>query len=101
MASERRVVTGAINTHEDVQVAAAIDERIKECERLIAWLRSLGELARVGVEGTGNYGAGVTRHLVDTGVELVEVSGPNRQLRRRRGTSDTVNAQVVARAALN
>jgi hypothetical protein len=29
----------------------------------LTWLRGHGELARVGVEGTGSYGAGLARHL--------------------------------------
>ncbi len=113
MASEQRVVTGGVDTHKDLHMAAAIDERGKildtapfgttsaECDRLIAWLRSFGELARVGVEGTGAYGVGVTRRLADAGVDVVEVNRPNRQMRRRRGKSDTVDAQAAARSALN
>ncbi|MHB1718847.1 MAG: IS110 family transposase, partial [Acidimicrobiales bacterium] len=60
-----------------------------------------GELAKVGVEGTGAYGAGLARHLATEGVEVVEVNRPNRQARRRRGKSDTVDAEAAARAALN
>jgi hypothetical protein len=39
------------------------------------------------VEGTGTYGAGLTRHLTQAGVTVVEVDRPNRQRRRRRGKS--------------
>ncbi|WP_420621726.1 transposase [Candidatus Poriferisodalis sp.] len=56
---------------------------------------------RVGVEGTGSYGVGLTRHLVGSGVEVVEVNRPNRQMRRRRGKSDVVDAEAAARAALS
>ncbi len=52
------------------------------------WLQSQGRIARVGVEGTGSYGAGLTRHLTKIGVEVVEVNRPNRQLRRRLGKTD-------------
>jgi len=31
--------------------------------KLYGWLNSFGPLARVGVEGTGAYGAGLARHL--------------------------------------
>ena len=58
-------------------------------------------MGRVGVEGTGSYGAGLTRHLAAAGVEVVEVNRPNRQTRRRRGKTDTVDAETAARAALN
>jgi transposase len=40
---------------------------------------SFGELERVGVEGTGSYGAGLTRHLHAEGVKVIEVDRPNRQ----------------------
>ena len=53
------------------------------------------------MEGTGSYGAGLARHLTTAGVEVVEVNRPNRQLRRLRGKTDTVDAEAAARAALN
>jgi hypothetical protein len=34
----------------------------------------------VGVEGTGSYGAGLTRHLLSRQVAVVEIDRPNRQL---------------------
>jgi len=55
----------------------------------------------VGVEGTGSYGAGLTRHLHDRGVRVVEVDRPNRQERRRAGKSDPLDAIEAARAALS
>ncbi len=58
-------------------------------------------MVRVGVEGTGSYGAGLTRHLEANDVEVLDVDRPNRQLRRLRGKSDTVDAEAAARAALN
>ena len=56
---------------------------------------------RVGVEGTGAYGAGLARYLAKAGVEVVEVDRPNRQTRRRKGKSDPVDAEAAARAALS
>jgi transposase len=67
---------------------------------LLRWMRSFGDLRRVGVEGTGSYGAGVTRHLTDADVEVVEVDRPDRTDRRRRGKSDMFDAIAAARAAL-
>ena len=63
------------------------------------WLRCCGRVERVGVEGTGSYGAGLARHLAREGVDVVEVTQPNRQLRRRRGKTDTVDAYAAACAA--
>ena len=113
MPGKTRVVVGGVDTHKDVHVAAVVDPTGKILDtagfsataagyrELIAWMRGFGEVARVGVEGTGAYGAGLTRHLADEGVSVVEVNRPNRQARRRRGKSDTVDAEAAARAALN
>ncbi len=64
-------------------------------------MEDFGTLVKVGVEGTGSYGAGLARHLQESGVEVVEVNRPNRQLRRQRGKSDPVDAESAARSALN
>jgi transposase len=66
---------------------------------LLGWLKSFGTPVRVGVEGTGSYGAGLARYLRRAGVEVVEVDRPNRQERRRKGKTDTVDAIEAARAA--
>jgi transposase len=55
--------------------------------RLIEWLRALGPVMLVGVEGTGSYGAGLTRSLQQAGLQVVEVDRPNRQARHRAGKS--------------
>jgi transposase len=44
-----------------------------EYRRLLGWLAGFGPVARVGVEGTGSYGAGLARYLRAAGVE---VAGP-------------------------
>jgi len=104
-------VTGGVDTHLDVHVAAALDHiggllgvesfpaDAAGYRRLLAWLASFGTVAVVGVEGTGSYGAGLTRHLLSQGVEVVEVDRPNRQERRRAGKSDPADAIEAARAA--
>jgi transposase len=108
---ETRVVTGGVDTHLDVHVAAALDEiggllGVESFEasgagndKLLGWLQAFGPVIRVGVEGTGSYGAGRARLLRCAGVEVVEVDRPNRQARRRRGKSDAVDAVEAARAA--
>jgi transposase len=113
MANEERVVIGGVDTHKDIHVAAVIDDRGKILEtaefevtptgyqKLLDWMTSFGDLARVGVEGTGSYGAGLARHLSAEGVDVIEVNRPNRQMRRTRGKSDPVDAEAAARAALN
>ncbi|MHB1534732.1 MAG: IS110 family RNA-guided transposase [Acidimicrobiales bacterium] len=113
MPDPARVVTGGVDTHSELHVAAVIDGvgRVLGTEtfeasargygRLLAWMRSFGDLDKVGVEGTGSYGAGLDRYLSAHGVEVVEVVRPNRQKRRQRGKSDPVDAEEAARAALN
>ena len=106
-------IYGGVDTHKDLHVAAVVDQtaRIRDVasfpattagyRQLLAWMRRYGELIRVGVEGTGSYGAGLARHLAREHVEVLDVNRPNRQARRRRGKNDTVDAEAAARAALN
>ena len=113
MQDELGAVTGGVDTHADQHVAAVVDGigRILATSAfatteagyraLARWMGSFGPLRRVGVEGTGSYGAGLARYLVAQGIEVVEVNRPNRQARRRRGKSDTTDAEAAARAALN
>ncbi len=68
---------------------------------LHGWLAGFGTVERVGVEGTGAYGAGLARHLRGEGVVVIEVDRPNRQERRRNGKSDELDAIEAGRAALS
>src|SRR6476661_3237131 len=108
-----RPVTGGVDTHADVHVAAAVDTNggVLGVEsfattpggylELHHWLRALGAVDRVGVEGTGAYGAGLARYLRGEGLVVIEVDRPNRQERRRNGKSDELDAIEAARAALS
>ena len=82
-------------------LAPAFDADTAGYTALLGWLGGHGSVERVGVEGTGSYGAGLARHLAAAGVDVVDVNRPNRQMRRRRGKTDTVDAEAAARAALN
>jgi transposase len=57
-------------------------------------------VARVGVEGTGTFGAGLARFVRAYGLQVVEVARPDRSTRRQHGTSDPIDAQAAARATL-
>ena len=105
-------IFGGVDTHRDIHVAAVVDTagRVLGSEsfaaetagyrQLVAWMRSRGRLVRVGVEGTGSYGAGLARHLLGADIDVVEVNRPNRQLRRQKGgKTDSVDAEAAARAA--
>ncbi len=63
--------------------------------------RELRRVGKVGVEGTGSYGAGLARFLHRHGVDVIEVDRPNRAERRRSGKSDPLDAVEAARSALS
>jgi transposase len=107
-----RVLTIGVDSHKDAHVAAAVDQlgRILATTsipttpqgfvQLGRWAGRLGQIDRFGIEGTGSFAAGLTRWLHDRGYRVIEVTRPNRQLRRRRGKSDPVDAEAAARAVL-
>jgi transposase len=68
---------------------------------LLAWAGTLGVLRRAGVEGTGSYGAALARHLQAAGVQVIEVNAADKATRRRRGKTDTLDAEAAARAVLS
>jgi transposase len=108
---ETRAVTGGVDTHADVHVAAALDPvggllGVEEFAatpagyaRLLGWLGGFGTVCLVGIEGTGSYGAGLSRYVTAAGVRVVEVDRSDRQDRRRQGKSDPLDAVSAARAA--
>ena len=108
---ETRAITGGVDTHADVHVAAALDPiggllGVQEFPataagyaRLLGWLGGFGTVCLVGIEGTGSYGAGLARHVTAAGVRVVEVDRSDRQDRRRQGKSDPLDAVSAARAA--
>lgn len=51
-------------------------------ERLVTWANSFGCLKRVGVEGSGTYGAGLASVLRKHGIEVYEANRPDRAKRR-------------------
>ncbi len=73
--SATRRVIGGVDTHKDIHVAVVIDDLgrrldtasfatttagYRDCYR---WLGGYGEILAVGVEGTGSWGAGLSRFL--------------------------------------
>ena len=108
---ETPAITGGVDTHADVRVAAALDPvgglpGVAEfpvtpdgCARLLSWLSGFGTVALAGIEGTGSYGAGLARHVATAGVRVVEAGRSDRQDRRRQGKSDPLDAVSAARAA--
>lgn len=112
MTSSRPVVAGA-DTHSDTHHVAVLDattgtviaDRQFPATRagyraVVVFVQALGQLIRFGIEGTNSYGAGLSRHLHDAGIEVREVIRPNRAERRLRGKSDPLDAITAARVAL-
>jgi transposase len=106
----RRII-GGVDTHKDLHVAAVVDEHDRVLQtrsfastrqgyrQMLAWMRAFGQLQRIGIESTGSYGAGLLRFMQAAGVEVLEVTAPDRQDRRRRGKNDDLDAQNAAHAA--
>ena len=101
-----------VDTHKEVHAASAISgvgvylatttvpASSKGYGALEAWAKSMGAVQAFGIEGTGSYGAGLSRFLRERGHTVVEVNRPNRQLRHQKGKSDAVDAESAARTVL-
>jgi transposase len=111
MADPDVLVTIGVDTHADIHVAAALDQlgRIIDTTavattpagyaQLLEWASDYGVIDRVGIEGTGSYGAGLARWLTAQGIVVVEVDRPDRSARRRQGKTDEIDAIAAAQAA--
>jgi transposase len=108
----RREIIGGVDTHAATHHAAVLDRngaRLGSKEfpataagyvSMLAWMRRFGVVTRVGVEGTGAYGAGLARYLHDQGVTVIEVPRPDRRVRRQSGKSDPIDAEAAARSVI-
>lgn len=106
------VVLG-VDTHKDFHVAAVLSAlgqllgtgsfptTTAGYEQLLAWAREFGRVDRAGVECTGSYGAALSRHLRAEEIKVIEVNRGDRSDRRRRGKTDTLDAETAARAVLS
>ncbi|WP_424930756.1 IS110 family transposase [Amaricoccus tamworthensis] len=102
-----------VDTHKHNHIAVAIDTQgarlggktIPTTRRgyheLEAWASGLGRIEAFGIEGTGSFGAGLSRDLLAKGHVVLDVMRPNRQLRYLHGKSDTLDAESAARSVLN
>jgi transposase len=112
MDETQHAVIGGIDTHADTHEAAALDGQgrllgvrsfattRRGYQNLLEWLGSFGLIQVVGVEGSGGYGAGLTRHLRAAGVPVIEVNRPHAHTRARRGKNDAIDAEAAARKVL-
>jgi transposase len=112
-AKHERQVFGGVDTHGRTHHVVAVDaagQVLGDQEfaatpegysALIGWLRQRGEIVKIGIEGTGSYGAGLARVAAAARLAVVEVDRPDRRARRRKGKSDPLDALAAARAALS
>lgn len=110
--NDQQLVVAGVDTHKDTHYAAVITvtgEHLGAAQfptthagyrALQGFITCHGALLRAGVEGTNSYGAALTRHLHEDGIEVVEVIRPARQVRRMRGKSDELDAYTAAHTAL-
>lgn len=99
-----------VDTHQRTHHAAVVDEagRVLADQEFAAtgagytaladWAAACGDIVAAGVEQTGTYGAGLTRHLVAAGVAVVEVNRPDVAVRAGQGKTDQLDAVMAARA---
>ena len=109
---DRYRVVGGVDTHRDAHVAAAVDTAGRLWAmasfaatqagygQLLGWLRALGDVECVGVDGTSSYGSGPSRFLAAEGVAVVEVLRPGRRTRRG-DKNDSADAVAAARSVLS
>lgn len=102
-----------VDTHKNTQAAVAIDEQgarlgsttipatRKGYRELDAWAAQFGHIKAFGIEGTGSFGAGLSRDLLAKGHDVRDVMRPNRQLRHLHGKSDSLDAESAARSVMN
>src|SRR5215204_603185 len=84
MSVETKITLG-VDTHKDFHVAVALDGLGRHLgalsipttpagyEELVDWANGFGPLEGVGIEGTGSFGAGLTRFLQAEGTKVLEV----------------------------
>jgi transposase len=113
MTTNQIQVAAGVDTHSNTHHAAVLDPvgrllgtREFRAEpagylELLSWVKSFGHITLIGVEGTGSYGAGLTRCLRQHQIRVIEVNRADRRTRRVRGKSDPIDAESAARRALS
>ena len=110
-ATAAKVIVG-VDTHKHLHVAVAIDRLGVRLGALTisadragyatleGWATALDTRPAFGIEGTGSYGAGLASFLRRHGHLIIEVNRGDRRARRSNGKSDTIDAELAARAVL-
>lgn len=109
---EHDYVIVGVDTHADLHVAVVLSPLGKRLgsktfpatragyARLVEWASTFGTIDRVGIEGTGSWGRGLTLYCLSLGLAVRDVDRPDRRTRRRKGKTDLIDAEAAARAVL-
>jgi transposase len=101
-----------VDTHSETHVCVALEgagRRLGELvfpnsetgyAEVLRWALGFGAPVAAVVEGTGSYGAGLSRYLRTKGVSVWEVNRTSRQHRRRYGKHGAADAEAAARAVI-
>ncbi|MGY5882624.1 IS110 family RNA-guided transposase [Modestobacter lacusdianchii] len=113
MLAELVEVVIGVDTHKDTHTAAVLDARTGGVlarvtvtadpdgyQALVELAEQHSGLRAWAMEGTGGYGAGLARHLGETGELVIELDRPKRPARRAGAKSDPIDAERAARDAL-
>jgi hypothetical protein len=104
-------IVGGVDTHKDLHVAAIVDEQDRVMEtrsfattrqgyrQMLAWMRSFGELQRIGIESTGSYGAGRCASCSKPGLRFSRSRRPTSRIAAGVARTTISDAQNAAHAA--
>lgn len=103
--SPQSFVTVGIDAHKETHHAVILDGygvRLSDKKfpansagysHLLIWAAGFGHIDRIGIESTGSYAAGLTRHLIDAHIDVLEVNCPHPQTKARKGKDDAIDAK--------
>ena len=111
--SDNNNVIGGVDTHKDIHFAAVVNnfDQVLSNENfpttqqgykeMLKWMGSFGHVSRIGIECSGTYGLGLLRYIQTQNIEVLEVTGPDKFDRRKRGKNDDIDAENAAHAAFS
>ena len=112
-AEQATIVVAGVDTHKDTHHVAVLDlvGKVIADQEFTAdatgyraaevFIAEHGLIDRVGIELTGSYGAGLTRHLLAAGIDVLEVNTVDKTTRARRGKDDRTDAIAAAKKVLS
>jgi transposase len=102
-----------VDSHKSSFCAAVVDDQTRTIatrefantatahSAFLRWVKTTGRVRVIGIEGSGNYGAGLARFLLGAGIDAVEVPAFLSHRKRKRmpakGKSDVSDAICIAR----